>query len=317
VAELAVVIGNYQGAAVLRDCLESLDSQTLPPAERIVVDGASRDDSVAIAEALGARVLRERNGGLGYLYNRGAEAARSELVLAANNDVAFAPDCLERLAAALESAELRFAADPRQLDWSGTRLVHGRTELRRGRLLRELVPGLRLDLTAPAEKIVPTVSANGGAMLVRRSMLLALGGFDERFFLELEDLDLCWRAWLRGWESVHVPDAVVRHRVGAVTGPAEHRWRLRSGHHNVLRFALKCLPPGAAARAVAGELLRLPAHPTLVAPAVLEILRSLPELSRTRRALAPSAALFEWLVSGQQGSFPLPRQPPPGLRPAT
>ena len=53
-------------------------------------------------------------------------------------------------------------------------------------------------------------------MLVRRERLLELGGFDETFFMDFEDLDLCWRAWLRGWASVYVPDAVVRHRVGAV-----------------------------------------------------------------------------------------------------
>ena len=42
------------------------------------------------------------------------------------------------------------------------------------------------------------MSAHGAAMLVRRELLLELGGFDETFFMEWEDLDLCWRAWLRG-----------------------------------------------------------------------------------------------------------------------
>ena len=50
--------------------------------------------------------------------------------------------------------------------------------------------------------------ANGAAMLVRRDALLELGGFDETFFMELEDIDLCWRAWLRGWPSVYVPDGL-------------------------------------------------------------------------------------------------------------
>ena len=67
---------------------------------------------------------------------------------------------------------------------------------------------------------MPTVTANGACMLVRASMLLELGGFDETFFMDFEDIDLCWRAWLRGWESVYVPDAWVRHRVGAVTTTA-------------------------------------------------------------------------------------------------
>ena len=57
-------------------------------------------------------------------------------------------------------------------------------------------------------------------MLVRRERLLELGGFDETFFMEFEDLDLCWRAWLRGHGSVYVPDAWLRHRVGGATTEA-------------------------------------------------------------------------------------------------
>ena len=99
--------------------------------------------------------------------------------------------------------------------------------------------------------------------------MLELGGFDETFFMEWEDLDLCWRAWLRGWSTMYVPRAVVRHRVGAVTGEAVLARRLVSSHHNLMRFALKCLPRGAATRVVAGELLRLPRHPRLIGPALV------------------------------------------------
>ena len=117
------------------------------------------------------------------------------------------------------------------------------------------------------------MSAHGAAMLVRRDVLLELGGFDETFFIEWEDLDLCWRAWLRGHRSVYVPAASVRHRVGAATTAADLTPRLASSHHNLMRFALKCLPARAAARVLAGELLRLPAHPRLIAPALLAVLR--------------------------------------------
>ena len=93
------------------------------------------------------------------------------------------------------------------------------------------------------------MSAHGAAMLVRRELLLELGGFDETFFMEWEDLDLCWRAWLRGHGSVYVPDAWLRHRVGGATeSRRSDRDDSRSSHHNLLRFALKCLPAGQAAR---------------------------------------------------------------------
>src|SRR5262249_11046085 len=244
-----------QGERVLRDCLESIAVQTRAPNEVIVVDGASTDRSVELAEELGARVLRAENRGLGHLYNLGARAAEADYVLLSNNDVAYGADCRAELAAALDADETRFAADPMQLDWEDGRVIHSRTTLARGRLWREYLPGLHLDDNVPADSVVPTVSAHGAAMLVRPDRLLELGGFDESFFLEWEDLDLCWRAWLRGWPSVYVPRARLRHRVGAVTTQQMRPRRSASSHHNLLRFALKCLPAAAAARVVAGELL--------------------------------------------------------------
>src|SRR5215210_5718086 len=130
--EVAAVVGNYQGASVLPDCLASLGRQTLPPSEVIVVDAGSTDGSPAAAAATGATVVNVRNGGLGFLYNRGAELAEAPYVLLLNNDVALDPRCVEHLAAELDADERRFAADPTQLDWAGSDVIHARTTLGRG-----------------------------------------------------------------------------------------------------------------------------------------------------------------------------------------
>jgi N-acetylglucosaminyl-diphospho-decaprenol L-rhamnosyltransferase len=295
-ADVTAVIGNYEGERLLPDVLTSLAAQTAPPVEVVVVDAGSRDRSREVAAGAGARVVATRNRGLGRLYNLGAREARSELVLLANNDVALEPRCLELLAAALEASPDRFAADPTQEDWEGGRVIHARSTLRRGPLVRRPLPGFELDQVVPASTVVPTLLANGAAMLVRRERLLELGGFDETFFLEFEEIDLCWRAWLRGWETVYVPEARVRHRVGEATAPRLRGRRLRSAHHNLVRFALKCLPAGAAARVVAGELLRLPRHPGLVAPALARIARELPEILRERARLGPKRPTYERLL---------------------
>jgi GT2 family glycosyltransferase len=295
--DVAVVIGNYQGEELLPDLLASLERQTQPPAEVIVADGDSADASTTVAESHGARVLRCRNGGLGFLYNRGAEAAAAPYVLLLNNDVELEPSCLQLLARALDEDETRFAADATQVAWDDGRLVHGRTEIRRGRLLREYIPGLSLEHLLAATAQTAVVAANGAAMMVRRQKLRELGGFDETFFMEWEDLDLCWRAWLRDWPSVYVPDAVLRHRVGAVTTKRVLPRRLSSSHHNLVRFALKCLPPAAAGRVLAGELLRLPRHPRIVCPALARVVRELPEIARLRRELAPTRRAFEELIA--------------------
>jgi len=295
---VTAVIGNYQGELLLPDVLASLAEQTHPQIETIVVDGSSTDASRAVAEEHGARFVEHPNRGLGFLYNRGIEAGGAEYVLLLNKDVALDPRCVERLTAELEADGSRFAADPRQLSWEGQRLVHGRTTIRRGGLLRKLVPGFDIDLCAPAESVVFTLCTNGGAMMVRRSMALELGGFDETFFLDFEDLDLCWRAWLRGWSSVHVPDATVRHRVGAATSSALLRRRLVSSHHNLLRFSLKCLPRRDAARVVATEIVRLLVHPALVAAALVQTCREARRILQERRALEPSDVFLDWALSG-------------------
>ena len=124
------MIGNYAGEQLLPDCLASLEAQTVRPSEVLVVDGASADRSVEVAESLGARVLRRENRGLGHLYNEGARAAAAPFVLLLNNDVALDERCVELLAAALTADEAVFAADPRQLSWDGDRDVHARTTLR-------------------------------------------------------------------------------------------------------------------------------------------------------------------------------------------
>jgi N-acetylglucosaminyl-diphospho-decaprenol L-rhamnosyltransferase len=299
-AEVAVVVANYAGDDVLDDCLQSVLAQTHSPAEVLVVDAGPSEHGRRIAESHGATVLARPNRGLGYLYNEGARSARSELVLLLNNDVALEPRCLRLLVDELVASQRCFAADPRQVSWDGSDLVHGRASLRRGPLFRQPLPGFRLDLQGDAQSPVPTVSANGGAMLARRERLLELGGFDETMFLDFEDIDLCWRAWSRGWSSIHVPDATVRHRVGTATRESGVlRRRVRDSHHNLVRFALKCFPATDAGRVVLGELLRLPRHPSLVGPALARIALELPEILRERRAVRPSRSLMRWMLAGQ------------------
>lgn len=284
-ADVAVVIGNYAGEHVLPDCLESLVRQSQPAVELVVVDGGSSDRSREVAERYAARFLLRSNRGLGYLYNQGAAETEAPFVLFLNNDVALDERCIELLAAELAADGSAFAADPTQHDWTGARMIHARTLVTRGRMQREFIPGLHLDDNVAAAAVVPTLAAHGAAMLVRRSHFVELGGFDESFFMEWEDLDLCWRAWLRGWPSVYVPEAALRHRVGAVTTAAVAPRRSASSHHNLMRFALKCLPASAAARVLIGELLRLPAHPQAIGRAFVRLAAELREIARLRRAL--------------------------------
>ena len=153
----------------------------------IVVDGASTDRSVEVAEALGARVLLRENRGLGHLYNRGAGATAAEFVLLLNNDVALDARCLELLAAALDADErpLRRRPDARSTG-TGRRDVHARTTLTRGRLLREYIPASTSTTTSPQRDRADGVRerrsdarpprAPARARRLRRDVLHGLGG---------------------------------------------------------------------------------------------------------------------------------------------
>jgi GT2 family glycosyltransferase len=293
---VSAVVASFGSETFLPGCLASLEQQSRPPAETIVVDAGSSDRSVDVAETGGARVIRAENLGVGHLYNVGARAAGGELALLANADVVLDRRCVELLAAALEADDGRFAADPTQLDWTGRHVIHARTTVRRGPLARQVLPGFVLDENTEASGVTPSVLANGAAMLVRRERLLSLGGFDETFFLEFEEIDLCWRAWLRGWATVHVSDALVRHHVGGATPPELRTRRLRSAHHNRVRFALKCLPPHAAARLLAGQAIATMRHPLLGLPALARVAAELPQILRERRAIGPTRETFERLV---------------------
>ena len=66
-----------------------------------------------------------------------------------------------------------------------------------------------------------------------------------------------------------------------------------------MRFALKCLPASAAARVVAGELLRLPKHPRAITTALVQVARESPDIARARRQLRPRRELLDWMLAGQ------------------
>ncbi|NJP65600.1 glycosyltransferase family 2 protein [Streptomyces spiramenti] len=91
-----MVVPNYNYARTLELCLTSLAAQTLQPFEVIVSDDASTDGSVAVAERFDCRVLRaERNEGVSAARNRGAAAARGDILFFLDSDQALSPDSLE------------------------------------------------------------------------------------------------------------------------------------------------------------------------------------------------------------------------------
>ncbi len=252
---VSVVVLNYNGAHLLPDCLESVRSQKVPAFEILVVDNASVDESPAVVGRYPSVrwIPLPENQGLGPGYNAGAAQARGEYIFFLNNDTHLEPECLGHLRNAFRNGLL--AADPLQLDWSGARVIHGAQRFRFGwKHLFRPVP--RMDpfqlLTLDQSTEIPWACT--GAMMVDRSKFEALGGFDSTFFLDYEDLDFCWRGWLRGWRTLFVPSARLRHRVSESEqgAPAVSARRALSQIKNAQRFTWKTMPISSVAASVAG-----------------------------------------------------------------
>ncbi len=217
---VTVVVPAFNGRSWLPGLFASLRTQTLAPAELIVVDNGSQDGTLAwlAAEAPGARVLAQgRNTGFAVAANRGLLAARSGFVALVNTDVELAPDWLELMAA-------RLAAEPRSASVACKMVRLAQTSvlddcgdvLRRDGACEQRGSGRPDDgrWDAPGE----VFGACAGAALYRRGAVADVGAFDERFFSYLEDVDLALRLALAGWRCAYEPRAVARHANAGSSG---------------------------------------------------------------------------------------------------
>ena len=215
VGPVSAVVVNWQGERYLPACLDALGSLDLD--EIVVVDNASTDGGLLL---LAARYPRVRvvhageNAGPARARNLGMRAARNRFVLALDNDAVVTPGLLELLVAAAEARpdaavvqpRSVFAADPGRVHYDGGALHYaGLIALR-----NFYVPRAR----ASGEGVCEVGAAVSVCLLVDRDALLALGGYDERFFILFEDLDLSFRLRARGHAILAVEDAIVRHDQG-------------------------------------------------------------------------------------------------------
>jgi N-acetylglucosaminyl-diphospho-decaprenol L-rhamnosyltransferase len=194
----SLVTVTYNSAEILRRCWSGPK-----PYDWIVVDNNSTDDSVAVAQELGARVVRlPANVGFSTANNAGLRESAADYVLFANPDLEVEPDGLDRLQDHLDAHGGLVA--PQLLSSTGEAQPNGRGfpyfTARLGN--RKIWPWSRIHagyrvIAAPGQALwVPWVT--GAALAGRRETILSIGGWDERFFLYYEDIELCLRAWREG-----------------------------------------------------------------------------------------------------------------------
>lgn len=244
---VSAIIVNWNGAHHLRVCLPSLRSQSFKALEILVVDNGSADDSAEVAREWEVRWLGlNENIGLAPALNRGAAMAAGDFLLFVNNDMRFDREFVAALVEPLLKDDEIFSTDGMQYNWEGTapgHLAARLTDVRpRGQSFAELVPGLYF-FHEPSAAATPVFMGSAASMMVRRAHFETLRGFDDRLPLGYEDVELCWRAWIRGWKTVYIPNAVCWHRVGSSgRSPEGARLNFRGILKGRLLLAFKLLP---------------------------------------------------------------------------
>jgi GT2 family glycosyltransferase len=237
---LCVVVVNWNGRQVLEDCLRSLVESGYPALRLILVDNASRDTSVAYVrrrfpqvEVLTAAAnLRWAGGNNLALARLADEGWPQEQVLLLNNDTIVPAGSLERLTAALRDDLSAWAATPRILyadDPSRVWYDGGRIGAWSGWVRHAGIRQLAGRLAATNRYVD---YGTGCALLLGRRALRACGLLDTAYYFYGEDADYCLRLRAGGGRILHVPRAIVLHKVSLSLGAASPgRIYLRSRSH--------------------------------------------------------------------------------------
>jgi N-acetylglucosaminyl-diphospho-decaprenol L-rhamnosyltransferase len=224
VVPVRVVVVTWNSAAVVPTFLTTLRAATVSPYEVVVVDNASPQGPPAPGEFR----LIDSGGNLGYGKgaNLGASGFDGDVLVVANPDVAWEPGALDELLAALERWPRAGCVGPAIRTHDGLLYPSARAFPSLGRGLGHAVFGpwwpsnpwtrsYRAEVGSPVEGTTGWLS--GSLMVLRREAWEAVGGFDPKYFMYCEDMDLCRRLAEAGWQNVYVPSAVITHLGGHAT----------------------------------------------------------------------------------------------------
>jgi len=248
--QVRIIVVNWNGREFLEKCLQSLREQTYRSFSVTLVDNGSTDDSLAFVAGRFPEVrliaLKE-NRGFAAANNCALGDLTTPYAALLNNDAAADPGWLKALVEAMEETEAAcFAASrmlycerPEVIDRCGDGYSRAGAALLRGR-------GEPADRCNSREWVF---GACAGAALYRTQMLKEIGLFDEDFFLLYEDVDLSFRAQLRGYQCLYVPDAIVYHR-GSASLVHDSPVSVYYGHRNLEWVYIQNMPARLIARTI-------------------------------------------------------------------
>jgi N-acetylglucosaminyl-diphospho-decaprenol L-rhamnosyltransferase len=246
------VIVNYESGPLLTECVASiLADESAGAPELVVVDNGSRDGSLAmLTRAYPWVCVVDAGVNLGYGpgANRGIAATTAPVVAVCNADLTTEEGTAAAMLARFDREPDLAALGPAIYNLDGTQYPSARSvpssrDAVGHALLGAIMPRnaftrryRQLDVDPSRPRDVDWLS--GAAMWFRRSAIDSIGGFDEHYFMYLEDVDLCWRLGRLGWRVGYEPRGRITHVQGVSTD--HHPYRMIVRHHrSAYRFAAK------------------------------------------------------------------------------
>lgn len=221
---LSIIIVTYNSLDEIPTCLDSIRRQNIPM-EVFVVDNASTDGTQQWLKEYARQwpalnlILNTENYGLAYANNQPMHQCRGDYVVIMNPDTVVHGSAFKILADYLDKHPDVGIVGPKNVYEDGTParnyFIRDWTPLDiiMWRILRRWLPSFVYTRDLKKETEVATIS--GSCLMIRRSLFLEIGGYDEFFFLAIEDVvDLCLRVRQHGYRVVLLPNAVVTHLEG-------------------------------------------------------------------------------------------------------
>ena len=239
----AVVILNWNTKGYLADFLPRLVASVAGmDAEVIVADNASTDGSLEMLYQeypTVRQIALDQNYGFTGGYNRALAQVEADYYVLINSDIEVPEGWLQPLVAWMDAHPKCGACGPKLLDWFN-RDTFEYAGAAGGYLDRYGYPFCRGRALQTVEKDhgqyddpTDVFWISGACLMVRSKLWKRLGGLDDRFFAHMEEIDLCWRIQLAGYQVTSVPRSTVYH-IGGGTLPNESPFKLRLNYRNNL-----------------------------------------------------------------------------------
>ncbi len=241
--QVTVIIPNYNGKTFLDGVLCSMERQTYKEIKVLLVDNGSSDGSCDYVKQTYPWVeLVELKENLGFAeaVNVGIRQSDTPYVLLLNNDTEAEPEFVEELVKAIKRHKRAFSCQAKMIQ------LHNRAKMDdAGDSYCALGWAFARGKDKPVsdyEKEMKIFSSCAGAAIYRRKLFDKIGLFDKEHFAYLEDLDVCYRARIQGYENWYAPKALVYHVGSGTSGSRYNQFKIRYSSRNNIYLIYKNMP---------------------------------------------------------------------------